>query len=96
MEEGTMPPTLKARRGFSAMSKEKQRAIAAAGGRAAHAKGVGHEWTSEQAREAGRKGGTISQGGKGRRWNREEAVAAARKSHGTQPTAHASDPNSAT
>ena len=44
-------------RGFASMDPEKQRAIAAEGGRAAHAQGVAHEFDSEEAREAGRKGG---------------------------------------
>jgi uncharacterized protein len=39
------------------MSPEKQREIASKGGRAAHQQGVAHEWTPEQAKEAGRKGG---------------------------------------
>lgn len=44
-------------RGFASMSDEKQREIASKGGRAAHEKGTAHEFTSEEAREAGRKGG---------------------------------------
>ena len=44
-------------RGFAAMPPEKQREIAARGGRAAHAQKKAHEWTSDEAREAGRKGG---------------------------------------
>jgi general stress protein YciG len=48
------------------MTSEKQREIASKGGRAAHAKGTAHEWTSEEARSAGRKGGQISRGGRGR------------------------------
>jgi general stress protein YciG len=48
------------------MSPEKQREIASKGGRAAHLKGTAHEWTSEEARSAGRKGGMISRGGRGR------------------------------
>jgi uncharacterized protein len=48
------------------MSPEKQREIASKGGRAAHVKGTAHEWTSEEARSAGRKGGQISRGGRGR------------------------------
>ena len=48
------------------MSPEKQREIASKGGRAAHTKGTAHEWTSEEARSAGRKGGQISRGGRGR------------------------------
>jgi general stress protein YciG len=44
-------------RGFAAMDRDKQREIASMGGRAAHEKGTAHEFTSEEAREAGRKGG---------------------------------------
>ena len=39
------------------MDPEKQRRIASKGGRAAHAKGRAHEFTSEEGRAAGRKGG---------------------------------------
>ena len=42
------------------MDRAKPREIASKGGRAAHAKGTAHEWTSEEAREAGRKGGKAS------------------------------------
>ena len=42
------------------MDRNKQRQIASKGGKAAHQKGTGHEWTSEEAREAGRKGGMAS------------------------------------
>ena len=60
-------------RGFAAMDAEKQRAIASKGGKAAHEKGTAHEWTSEEAREAGRKGGqTVSQ-------DREHMAAIGRK-----------------
>ena len=48
------------------MAADKQREIASKGGRAAHLKGTAHEWTSEEARAAGRKGGQISRGGRGR------------------------------
>ena len=47
----------KSRRGFAAMNEEKQRTIASKGGRAAHQKGTAHQFTSEEARAAGRKGG---------------------------------------
>jgi general stress protein YciG len=50
-------------RGFASMDPAKQRAIAAEGGRAAHASGNAHEFSSEEAREAGRKGGQASHGG---------------------------------
>lgn len=45
------------KRGFASMDPSKQREIASKGGRAAHAKGTAHEFTSEEARVAGRKGG---------------------------------------
>jgi general stress protein YciG len=44
------------------MDEDKQREIASQGGKAAHEKGTAHEFTSEEAKEAGRKGGeTVSQ-----------------------------------
>jgi uncharacterized protein len=58
-------------RGFASMDRAKQREIASKGGKAAHQKGTAHEWTSEEARDAGRKGGIAShqrrreQGGQG-------------------------------
>ena len=53
-------------RGFASMPRDKQRAIATKGGKAAHKAGTAHEWSSEEAREAGRKGGIASRGGKGK------------------------------
>jgi general stress protein YciG len=50
-------------RGFASMSPEQQRQIASKGGQAAHKKGVAHEWTSEEARAAGKKGGQASKKG---------------------------------
>jgi uncharacterized protein len=47
-------------RGFASMDRGKQKEIASKGGRAAHVKGTAHEWTSEEARKAGRKGGMAS------------------------------------
>jgi general stress protein YciG len=44
-------------RGFAAMDAEKQKEIARKGGRAAHEQGVAHEWSSQEARDAGKKGG---------------------------------------
>jgi general stress protein YciG len=67
------PVRRKERRGFASMSPEKQREIASKGGRAAHMKGTAHEWTSEEARLAGRKGGQISRGGRGRLPNESDA-----------------------
>ena len=45
------------RRGFAGMSDQRQQAIAAEGGRAAHARGTAHEFSSAEARKAGQKGG---------------------------------------
>ena len=64
------------------MTPEKQREIASKGGRAAHAKGTAHEWTSEEARQAGRKGGQISRGGRGRLKNEEITGVVAAPQHG--------------
>ncbi len=52
--------------GFASMTPEKQREAARKGGRAAHEKGTAHEWNTEEARAAGRKGGSVSRGGRGR------------------------------
>ena len=50
------------KRGFASMDRTRQREIARLGGRAAHQRGTAHEFTREEAREAGRKGGvTVSQ-----------------------------------
>ena len=49
--------TGKSLRGFASMDPDRQREIASKGGRAAHAKGTAHEWSSDEARVAGRKGG---------------------------------------
>lgn len=63
----------KSNRGFAAMDRQKQREIASKGGKAAHEKGTAHEFTSEEARAAGRKGGeAVSQ-------NREHMAAIGRK-----------------
>ncbi len=50
----------KEKRGFASMDSNRQREIASKGGKAAHVKGTAHEWTAEEARDAGRKGGTAS------------------------------------
>lgn len=48
------------KRGFAAMSPEKKREIASKGGKAAHALGTAHRWTTEEAQAAGRKGGAVA------------------------------------
>jgi len=59
------------KRGFASMDSEKQRRIASKGGRAAHEKGTAHEFTPDEAREAGRKGGEAR--GRARRSNAKTA-----------------------
>ena len=59
IEQGIETRT-RAKRGFAAMDQNKQREIASKGGKAAHEKGTAHEWTGEEAKEAGRKGGAAS------------------------------------
>jgi len=46
---------IRSRRGFAAMDRQRQREIAAMGGRSAHASGHAHEFTTEEARAAGKK-----------------------------------------
>lgn len=47
----------KGRRGFASMNPEKQKEIASKGGKAAHASGNAHEFTTDEAKAAGMKGG---------------------------------------
>ncbi|MBC7740927.1 MAG: stress-induced protein [Bdellovibrionaceae bacterium] len=69
----TQGTTSTSNRGFASMDKELQRRIASQGGRAAHQQGTAHEFTSEEARLAGKKGGeAVSQ-------NREHMAAIGRK-----------------
>jgi uncharacterized protein len=49
--------TTKKPRGFAAMHPDLVREISRKGGKAAHAAGTAHEFTSEEARQAGSKGG---------------------------------------
>ncbi len=50
------------KRGFAAMGSQKQREIARRGGQTAHKKGTAHEFTPEEARIAGRRGGKAVSG----------------------------------
>lgn len=54
----------KPKTGFAAMDPEKHRELCRKAGMASHQKGTSHEWTSETAKEAGRKGGKASRGGR--------------------------------
>lgn len=56
-----MTETVKKPMGFAAMTSERRKAISSVGGKAAYAQGVGHRWTSEEARVAGKKGGMAAQ-----------------------------------
>src|SRR5262245_15904682 len=82
-QEAAVNTERKERRGFASMSPEKQREIASKGGRAAHEKGTAHEWTADEARSAGRRGGQVSRGGRGRLVVPETVPAAA--SQGVAP-----------
>ena len=85
------------RSGFAGMDSDKQREIARRGGRAAHQKGTAHEFTADEARAAGRKGGvSVSQdrdhmsrigraGGKSSRAGRRESGPAPSVGSGEQP-----------
>jgi uncharacterized protein len=53
--DNVKPATKKSLRGFAAMDPQRQREIASLGGRAAHQSGHAHEFTSEEARAAGKK-----------------------------------------
>ncbi len=58
-------PKKKARKGFAAMTPEQRRAIASLGGKAAHAQGTAHQFTTEEAKIAGSKGGKWKRKAKG-------------------------------
>ena len=88
---GRVTSERKERRGFASMTPEKQREIASKGGRAAHQKGTAHEWTSEEARSAGRKGGQISRGGRARLVDEQSAASPAEQSGAPDGTSAPSD-----
>jgi general stress protein YciG len=56
-EPAQASPAPKKRRGFAVMDPKRVSEIASKGGKAAHAAGTAHEFSREEAREAGRKGG---------------------------------------
>jgi len=61
------PAAKKKPRGFAVMDRAKVSEIAQKGGRAAHAAGTAHEFTSEEARVAGSKGGKAAHARRGRK-----------------------------
>ncbi len=79
------------RRGFAAMDRDRVREIASKGGKAAHAAGTAHQFTSDEARVAGRKGGMaphVRRGGVRRRPNGDGG--AAHGGHGHAASSHES------
>lgn len=79
------------RRGFAAMDRDRVREIASKGGKAAHAAGTAHQFTSDEARVAGRKGGMaphVRRGGVRRRANNAADTGGA-----AQPAQHESGEN---
>lgn len=80
----------KSNRGFASMDPQRQREIASEGGRAAHEKGTAHEFTSEEAREAGRKGGMA------RSANRRSAMSGSSGSSNSAGSGHAGGSNTGT
>lgn len=82
----------RARRGFAAMDPERQREIAAEGGRASHASGHAHEWDSQEASEAGRRGGQASHGGRSRGRDEDEGESENGSSGGSRRGFAAMDP----
>ena len=69
--EPSHPSPRKSARGFASMDRRLVSAIASKGGKAAHARGTAHEFTSEEAREAGRKGGQASHAKRAERARRQ-------------------------
>jgi len=72
------------RRGFAAMDRDRVREIASKGGKAAHAAGTAHQFSSDEARVAGRKGGMaphVRRGGVRRRPNGDSASAGTEQGH---------------
>lgn len=56
---------MKGKQGFASMDRDRQKEIATMGGKAAHAAGTAHQFTSKEARVAGRKGGAVKRQQKG-------------------------------
>lgn len=59
-------PKARRPRGFAAMDRSKVSEIASKGGKAAHAAGTAHQFTSDEARAAGKKGGVAPHVRRGR------------------------------
>jgi len=64
--ESSEPQKPRRPRGFAAMDRSKVSEIASKGGKAAHAAGTAHQFSSDEARNAGRKGGVAPHVRRGR------------------------------
>ncbi len=64
--ESSEPQKARRPRGFAAMDRSKVSEIASKGGKAAHAAGTAHQFSSDEARNAGRKGGVAPHVRRGR------------------------------
>ncbi len=60
------------KRGFASMDQAKQREVSSKGGKAAHVSGRAHQFDSEEARAAGKKGGSASS--RNRESNRDDII----------------------
>jgi general stress protein YciG len=76
-EQTTEAPKPRRPRGFAAMDRAKVSEIASKGGKAAHAAGTAHQFTSEEARAAGKKGGVAPHIRRGRGPRQSATVPAA-------------------
>jgi general stress protein YciG len=81
-EATSEPPKPRRPRGFAAMDRSKVSEIASKGGKAAHAAGTAHQFTSEEARAAGKKGGVAPHVRRGRGPRQSATVPAAEPSTG--------------
>jgi uncharacterized protein len=84
----------KSNRGFASMDPQRQREIASEGGRAAHEKGTAHEFTSEEAREAGRKGGMARSANRRNAMNASNGGSSSHASGGNSGSSHGGSGNS--
>ena len=80
------PPKPRRPRGFAAMDRKLVSEIARKGGKAAHSAGTAHEFTTEEARVAGRKGGRATHAK--RRAQSEPPVARSEQNESGGPSSH--------
>lgn len=59
MSDETSEPKPQSKRGYALVDPERRREIARKGGIAAHQRGTAHEFTSEEGKAAGKKGGAV-------------------------------------